>query len=89
MRYARELDFPIEQGLEFRLIPKMIASLRCFRLILRYQALAGFIFLALVFYISDSHFLTLHIKCKGLIYLIQEIHNSHFKTLDIRINTWS
>ena len=39
----------------------------------------------LVFYVSDSHFLTMPIKCKGFIDLIQEIHNSHFirfKALD-------
>ena len=30
----------------------------------------------LVFYVSDSHFLTMPIKCKGFIDLIQEIHNS-------------
>ena len=30
----------------------------------------------LVFYVSDSHALTMPIKCKGFIDLIQKIHNS-------------
>ena len=70
MRYVRELDFPIEQGLEFRMIPKMIASLRCFRLILRYQALAGFI-------CFSSCFLYFRFSFPNLAYKVQRTYLSN------------
>ena len=78
MRYMVQFGFPIEQGLYFRLIPNMMASLKSVGLFYKIKPLLVLYVSVLVFYVSDSHFLTLLIKCKGLIDLIQKIQNSHF-----------
>ena len=67
MSYIWECGFQIEQGLYFRLISTMMASLKSLWLIVLDQALVDFICFSAFFHVFDSHFLTFPIKCNEFI----------------------